>query len=887
MSGFGSGSFSGGPFGEFPWSEEVLLRLLPAVYRDQDADAGGHLLVLMQTLRPLFDNIRLKIGDLGELRDALLCQTDHTFTEAVKILQVDDVGDGTSNVYLSQGPNGDKYNGIRIGHTLTDHRGQRFMVLAVRSAVLAKDTKDPPVDPETSAKSGRHIVVSNISIGSNWSIPLVSGVDVTNENPTPSPLDNGILGGPYVFTTAFFPVARNRMVVTWKIGTVAHTGTFNNNGTISGGLGIGSVLNFTTGVTTISTDDQVVDADSIRISYTKSSITPPEDASISSQNILAFLAQDYGITIDRHDSESLQRSLVYHATQLWDIKGTEDGYKYLGLLAGFIVKPHGLYRLSSAFSGSLDPSHVFEIPSGSGVFYTDLDPERVLFDDVIADVLPLDLFCNEAAFPAVAQAITAVTVAVIGADGSETRWAVTAFAANMSQSFNTHGHFTDFAGHVFLVENFLRLTNTTYSFEVVSISSPSAGVGSVLWSVLKFSNSLPVPLPAIPDMTLAGIGTDVFEIGTQYHGFSGKRYKVIAALSDLLPFITVGNVAFIDANGRVSFVESIRNMSGFTYQIEIVSNFAPAAGNANIFYDCGIVTDCSFCRASVLRMLISPGAVLATPSALAEDAPGRLITRLQQMVPAHVRTTEFVYTPGPALAAFHIVATSTAPLGSVIEIPYSAYYDYSSWPADPDAVSLDHRPIIATSDSTVTTLNVFEEFLSSPSDNDPIGSGVWTASGLWHVSEYRSSTQFRSFNYGRNDIGRLGAIGSVPPDFNTGGATAGLLTSPVIVGVGAASQVNLRFRHYADMESSLLSDLAVVVVKTSPGGFVLATFDKTSLGLNISGTTGGAFVTVIKDITAIVGMGDFIVQFSFDSVDGIANTTECWYIDDIEVQVIP
>ncbi len=230
--------------------------------------------------------------------------------------------------------------------------------------------------------------------------------------------------------------------------------------------------------------------------------------------------------------------------------------------------------------------------------------------------------------------------------------------------------------------------------------------------------------------------------------------------------------------------------------------------------------------------------------ALAEDAAGRLITRLSQLLPAHIDVAEFEFSPGP----------STAELGPT-----------------------------ASGEFTLTDTNILEEHLISTPD--PIASAAWTATGLWHVTEYRSSTQFKSFNYGQNDVGRLGDVGSVPPDYNAG-TTTGTLTSPVITGTGTATQVVLRFRFFTDVESGLVKDLISVNVKSSPGNLLLSNYDKAGMGMT-SGSTGGTFVTFESDITGdVVGAGNFYLEFVFDSVDSGSNSTEGWYIDDVEVMSI-
>ena len=149
-------------------------------------------------------------------------------------------------------------------------------------------------------------------------------------------------------------------------------------------------------------------------------------------------------------------------------------------------------------------------------------------------------------------------------------------------------------------------------------------------------------------------------------------------------------------------------------------------------------------------------------------------------------------------------------------------------------------------------------------------------------------SKLRSFNYGHNDVGRLGDVGSVPPNYSTGAATSGTLKSPAISSIAAATTVLLKFRHFASIEAGTIKDLASVIVRTSPGAVAIATFDKTAIGLASTGNTGGVFVSVSKDITsAVVGAGPFTVEFFFNSVDSLLNSTEGWYIDDIEIQVIP
>ena len=391
----------------------------------------------------------------------------------------------------------------------------------------------------------------------------------------------------------------------------------------------------------------------------------------------------------------------------------------------------------------------------------------------------------------------------------------------------------------------------------------------------------------------SGGSGNVTDLGRQSIGYSGRRYRIVGNFTDP-PIAGIGNWAFIDSEGVISYLETFQPSSspGGNYEFEIVSDTQPAPGNANIFLVCEVVTNCDFCRASSIFVRISPTTILNFPEALEGDALGRLIIRLQQMIPAHVRIAAFVFDPGPAIADWGTISA----LSEIQEFPsddalWTAFYDEDEFPAD--EIPADSAPIVATSEVTITNENVMEEYIDG---SDPLVSGTWTAAGLWHVTEYRSSTQYRSFNYGQNDVGRLGDVGSVPPDYN--GVADGVvhrLTSPTFIlsDTGASGEtITLRLRHYGDLRSSA-SDVAgddlvrIELYRTGPT--LVTTIGKTELGL-LSGSNG-SFTTFEKDISAsVINTDTYWLEFVYDegTVAGVpAGTGEGWYIDDIEVQVTP
>jgi hypothetical protein len=1142
--GFGGGPFGSGAFGEWPWSLFTVIGGIPGVYRDQDQLAGaGTLQALLEGLVPSLDGLRRKIRDYDQLRDPLQAPIDTDFQVPVIVIRTDDQGDGTSIVFLSEGPDGDKFQGVRPGMVLIDLAANRFTIASVHSSALPDDVDDPPIDPATGELTGRHVIVDNIGQSSTELIPFTSSTLVADENPVPvmatgtitavpfasiidgqtftlndgvhpavvfefdtvpdgvvlgniqvdisglatavgvasamveaintapnlnltadnglgtlatvtiqnfgagtagnfptstwsdtvvdagfvitqptggaagafplDPLgfDDGLSLAPYVFNTngsyvGGLAIAPNRVTITWTEGGLAKTGFFTAAGLPGGDLADTSTISRSSSGPTLAAGQIIIyndsgaaiDADSIKVTYTKTPLVQTEDAEIRAQNILAFLSGDYGIKLDRNDPEFLQRSYVNNSFKIWDIKGTELGYDVLGQYAGYFVSARPLYSISASVASSLPPEYVFEFPEGdpavgsidaispgdlidgetftlddgvnppvtfefdippngviggnvavdisaattaldvadamvaaingvvgldltatndggtsttvtitnaeNGEFgnvntwidtvadagfvitqptggidsdlFTTINPGRGLFDEIALDAIPLDTLCSDSAYPQTTQAVNATTVTFLRNEGSNKRARVTVTTAAMYESFNTDGVFTDLNATEFDVLEFTRVNATTYTFETSQFLLPVVGAGTVDWNVFKFE--------APNTVTIVGLGTDVVDLGIQYSGYTGRRYRITKTFTDPVVLSGIGNWAFIDSDGVISYIEKFELVSGNIYQFEIVSATVPATGPANIFYFCEIVTSCDFCRASSILIRISPSAILSFPESLEGDALGRLVIRLQQMIPGHVRIAAFVYDPGPAIATWGPIAASSVLLGDgwAEDALYTAIYDEDEFPAD--EIPVDSAPIIASSEVTITNENVLEEYLV---DEDPLIAGTWLATGQWQVSQYRSSTSFRSFNYGDDDVGVFGEMGAVAPNYDNGAISTGTLTSPT-VDIPAATTVLLKFRHFGQMRAGGGDDVVTVNVVDESGPSVVQTITKTDLGLFASGTNGGFTSFSVPIGPAVIGNGNFHLEFVFNSVTTTAGQTgEGWYVDDIEIQVIP
>ena len=1151
MPGFGEGPFGSGSFGEWPWSLVTIVEGIPNVYREQDEEIGeGVLKALLESVTYTMDGLRRKIRDYDDLRDPLLAPIEQSFLISETILKTENLGDGTSRVFMSDGADGDRFDGLRPGMTLIDFRGFRFVICQVFKSALSSEFTDPPLDPATGVTTGRHIVVANIGQASTEFIPFTSGTFASEEdvavagssgtviaiaaaslldtetftlddgiNPalifefdkvpdgvaganiavdisaaildtdvasamvsainaaTPLNLsadngsgatatititntgtgvegdvawsdtvadagfivtsptgggpgafifdtvtqsDDGLRLAPYVFNVEGsyvdgLDIAGNRVSISWAEAGVLKSGSFTNENRPGGDLADTSVIDFSVGavgtgqIRLYNDGGAVVDADSIVVTYTKDDDPPPEDAEIRAQNILSFLASDVGIGLNKDDPEFLQRSYVNSAHKIWDVKGTHLGYGVLGKYAGYFVEAKPLYKVIPSIAAGLPNDSIFEFPPGTkaagaitaisfaglidaetfilddginpqvvfefdavpdgvsggnvvvdisaaitsidvadvivstingagslslladndggttsvitiintvagisgnvvtwsdtvsstsfaitqptggtdGKLFTDVDPRKAQFDEVILDAVDLDLLCSDAIFPETAQAVVVTSAVQTDAEGSNKRVVVTVTAVDMHESFGTDGVFVDFVGSTFEVENFARIDSTSYSFETSNFSIPALGVGVVTWKALKFL--------APNAVTIVGVGTDVEDLGRQSVGFTGRRYRITKTFAD--PIIaSIGNWSFIDSDGVSSYLESFTDIGGGEYEFDIIAENLPATGDANIYLNCEIVTSCDFCRASSLLVRISPTTILNFPDALEGDALGRLIIRLEQMIPGHVRIAAFIFSQGAAIAEWTIAATSEIEEYWEDDAIFSALFDVDEFPAD--EIALDSSPIIASSVSSepgdpdgnfgptlATNENVLEEYLAGL---DPLALGTWTAAGLWHITEYRSSTQFKSFNYGQNDVGRLGDGGAVPPDYDgVPISTASRLISPGFSLLATDTAVVIRFRHYGDVRSGLVNDLVRVEVFKGAGLFY--TIGKAALGLDATGTNG-SITTYSEDIEAMVVADDtYHLEFVFDTAGAAsgAGTGEGWYVDDVEVQVTP
>jgi hypothetical protein len=155
-----------------------------------------------------------------------------------------------------------------------------------------------------------------------------------------------------------------------------------------------------------------------------------------------------------------------------------------------------------------------------------------------------------------------------------------------------------------------------------------------------------------------------------------------------------------------------------------------------------------------------------------------------------------------------------------------------------------------------------------------------SANGLWHLSTGRAQdaghSPIHSLYYGHNETSTGGG------NYDTG-VSGGVVMSPTI-SLPSAAPITLSFNYLLNVESLTGYDVAYVEVTTNNGASYVTLASKNMFGGLTSPTAGWVSNTV--DLTAFAGT-TLNLRFRFDTIDGIANATEGWYLDDITITAPP
>lgn len=149
--------------------------------------------------------------------------------------------------------------------------------------------------------------------------------------------------------------------------------------------------------------------------------------------------------------------------------------------------------------------------------------------------------------------------------------------------------------------------------------------------------------------------------------------------------------------------------------------------------------------------------------------------------------------------------------------------------------------------------------------------------GLWHVTTARAGqpghSAPHSLYFGQNETANGGG------DYDVG-HTAGRVTSPKISLLGLES-ASLSFNYFLNVEPNPAGDIPRVRVTADGSTFRTLASKGDVLSVNASKAPSWSTATLSLDDY----VGDTIqIQFDFDTIDGMVNALEGWFIDDVVVQ---
>lgn len=102
------------------------------------------------------------------------------------------------------------------------------------------------------------------------------------------------------------------------------------------------------------------------------------DVDLVRSDILRYLGSTISITIDDSEPEEFHRSLVGNAIPMFRIKGTRESYRIRGKISGYDVVVVNMYHVAPVYLPLFEPEDIFELPIGSGEYFTDLPPGTII-----------------------------------------------------------------------------------------------------------------------------------------------------------------------------------------------------------------------------------------------------------------------------------------------------------------------------------------------------------------------------------------------------------------------------------------------------------------------------------------------------------------------------
>lgn len=560
---------------------------------------------------------------------------------------------------------------ISIGRSSVPENNVRFEIAEVLSAteavVLDEDGNAPSSDPGPL----------------NWAIYPLAEIDVAGQiEPRGTVLLEGLQGqitaaDTFEITVGEFDDVNVGMFITLSgCGDPANDGTYE----ITAVNGTEATLD----ATLVTPDDGILTPPSanpsIRWEVRQSTGLGNDGLNLTVRptSLISRLAKDFGLEIDNQENEDRQRSYVANVSRWIGIKGTPKAYEILGAISGFDVTVTKLYSITKALSESAPFTTVFDIGEAAA--------GRSGVDGTLSFVAPRTRFSSPTAafFP--------------GDEGSQLK----------VQNADNPGN-----NVLFEIETFID-ANTVEIVPADQAVLPEANNGSLTWAIVKLYTDKAPLLPnydefdsdfmeslidGFPPQSTDAFGVDKYcweddffaEVTIQIDSvtqISPGRFEVSTSdgpaqgpssvVGNASVVTGVGNWSVVDSASQEFFLETVPTGAG-PYVFEVSSALPPATGEATLVYNCPTVLSCDYCASSTILVTLVAGSILDEEGVATEKVLERVLERLKDVVPAHVRLVPRLSQTIEATFNLSMTIDSTT-INNVVVAPKDAYFD--ELPAD-------------------------------------------------------------------------------------------------------------------------------------------------------------------------------------------------------------
>lgn len=399
-------------------------------------------------------------------------------------------------------------------------------------------------------------------------------------------------------------------------------------------------------------------------------------------SLIQYLAQDFGIEIDFHESEARQRSWVENVSQWIDLKGLARAYQIIGNISGFNVTVSALYRIGTAVAAALPLTDVY--------YVGETDTGRHGLDGRLLTVGTLVRFTAASAAFRAADVGVCLKLQNCATFGNDKTYTIASFIdAHTVEFLATDTAVTPdngVAGTLIaptiqwsLVRLYTTLAPTRPLFDDVNVELMQYIVGTNHFLVDTYCwdaaliNSFNVDITATTPTSSAGVPI-TFDITVSGVTLPGPIYTNCGVIG------AIGRWKLIDGSGTPFYVESLPVQVAAgpppVHTFQVFSSVVPTLGTAVLSYECAPQESCDYCKASKVLAIIEEGSILGEHGIAVEKVLERVLSRENTEVrPVHVELVPIFRRVLTASLSLSASIEADQEIYAVIIAPLTYYFD--------------------------------------------------------------------------------------------------------------------------------------------------------------------------------------------------------------------